>query len=56
MLGAAGERSGTFMPYWNLATMGLSEMKLKSLRRQVNGSGRMRPRKRTISEHRTAKT
>lgn len=31
----------TFIPYWSFATIGLSEMKVKSFRLQVKGSGRI---------------
>ena len=37
------------MPYCNFAIIGLSEMKVKSLRRQVKGSGTIRARKIIIS-------
>jgi hypothetical protein len=46
----------TFMPYCNFATIGLSEMKVKSLRRQVNGSGTIRARKMSISVTKRRKT
>lgn len=49
-------RSRTFMPYCNLATIGLSEMNVKSLRRQVNGSGTMRAQKMSISVTKRRKT
>ena len=42
-------RSLTFMPYCSFATIGLSDMNVKSLRRHVKGSGTMRARKMTIS-------
>jgi hypothetical protein len=45
-----------FIPYCNLAIMGLSDMKVKSLRRQVNGSGTIRARKMAISVTRRRKT
>ena len=44
------------MPYCNFAIMGLSEMKVKSLRRQVNGSGTIRARKMSISATKRRKT
>jgi hypothetical protein len=44
------------MPYCNFATIGLSEMKVKSLRRQVNGRGTMRARKMNISVTNRRKT
>ncbi len=37
------------MPYWILATTGLSEMKVNSFRRQVKGSGRISSMNRAIS-------
>jgi hypothetical protein len=46
----------TFMPYCSLATIGLSEMKVKSLRRHVNGSGTMRAQKMSISVTNRRKT
>lgn len=46
----------TFMPYCSFATIGLSEIKVKSLRRQVNGSGTMRAQKMSISVTRRRKT
>lgn len=39
----------TFMPYCNFAIRGFSEMKVKSLRFQVNGRGTMSPMKMDIS-------
>lgn len=39
----------TFMPYCNFAIMGFSEMKVKSLRFQVNGRGTMSNMKMAIS-------
>ncbi len=45
-----------FMPYWSLATIGLSEIKVKSLRRQVNGNGTMSAQKMSISVTRRRKT
>ena len=39
----------TFMPYCNFAIMGFSEMKVKSLRFQVNGRGTMSNMKIVIS-------
>lgn len=39
----------TFKPYCNFAISGLSEMKVKSLRFQVNGSGTMSSMKMPIS-------
>jgi hypothetical protein len=39
-----------------LATIGLSEMKVKSLRRHVNGSGTMRAQKMSISVTNRRKT
>ncbi len=44
------------MPYCNFATSGLSEMKLKSLRRQVKGSGTMRSMNKLISPTSMRKT
>jgi hypothetical protein len=44
------------MPYCNFATIGLSEMKVKSLRRHVNGSGTMRAQKMSISVTKRRKT
>jgi hypothetical protein len=44
------------MPYCSFAMMGLSEMKVKSLRRHVNGRGTMRARKMSISVTRRRKT
>jgi len=44
------------MPYCSLATIGFSLMKVKRPRFQVNGSGRMRDTKMTISNMRRAKT
>jgi hypothetical protein len=44
------------MPYCSFATIGLSEMKVKSLRRQVNGSGTIRARKMSISVTKRRKT
>lgn len=49
-------REHTFMPYWSLAITGLSEMNVKSLRRQVNGSGTMRAQKMSISVTKRRKT
>lgn len=46
----------TFMPYCSFAMRGLSEMKVKSLRRHVKGSGMMRARNMTISSTRRRKT
>ena len=46
----------TFMPYWSFAMIGLSEIKVKSLRRQVKGSGTMRAQKMSISVTRRRKT
>jgi hypothetical protein len=46
----------TFMPYCNFATIGLSEMKVKSLRRHVNGSGTIRAQKMSISVTKRRKT
>ena len=45
-----------FMPYCNLATIGLSLMKVKSLRFAVKGIGMMRVINSTISKTRRAKT
>lgn len=39
----------TFIPYCNFATTGLSDIKVKSRTRQVNGSGTMSAMKITIS-------
>ena len=39
----------TFIPYCNFATIGLSEMKVKSFRLHVNGSGTMSIMKMVIS-------
>lgn len=44
------------MPYCSLATIGLSEMNVKSLRRHVNGRGTMRAQKMSISVTRRRKT
>lgn len=44
------------MPYCNFAIIGLSEMKLKSLRRHVNGRGTIKARKMSISVTRRRKT
>ncbi|KAF1345637.1 FMN-linked oxidoreductase [Lizonia empirigonia] len=44
------------MPYWSFAMIGLSEMNVKSLRRQVNGSGTMRAQKMSISVTKRRKT
>ena len=44
------------MPYCNLAMIGLSEMKVKSLLFTVKGIGTMRAMKTTISKTRRAKT
>ena len=49
-------RPRTFMPYWSFATIGLSEMNVKSLRRQVNGRGTIRAQKMSISVTRRRKT
>ena len=46
----------TFMPYCNFAIIGLSDMKVKSLRRQVNGRGTIRAMKMTISVTNRRKT
>ena len=46
----------TFIPYCNLAIIGLSARKVKSLRFMVNGIGTMRPMKTTISKTRRTKT
>jgi hypothetical protein len=46
----------TFMPYWSFATIGLSEMKLNSLRLAVKGIGMMRVMNSTISATRRANT
>jgi hypothetical protein len=46
----------TFIPYWSFATIGLSEMNVKSLRRQVNGRGTIRAQKMSISVTRRRKT
>jgi hypothetical protein len=44
------------MPYCNFAIIGLSEMKVKSLRRHVNGRGTIRAQKMSISVTRRRKT
>lgn len=44
------------MPYCSFAMMGLSDMNVKSLRRQVKGSGTIRARKMSISVTRRRKT
>jgi hypothetical protein len=44
------------MPYCSFAIIGLSEMKVKSLRRHVNGRGTMRARKINISVTNKRKT
>ena len=49
-------RTHTFMPYCSFAIMGLSEMKVNSLRRHVNGRGTISARKMTISAINIAKT
>ena len=46
----------TFKPYCNLAIIGLSDMKVKSLRFMENGMGMMRDTKTAISNTRRAKT
>lgn len=46
----------TFMPYCSFAIIGLSEMKVKSLRRHVKGRGTMRAQKMSISVTRRRKT
>lgn len=46
----------TFMPYCNFATSGFSEMKVKSLRFMVYGSGTMRAQKMPISNIRSTNT
>jgi hypothetical protein len=46
----------TFMPYCSFAIMGLSDTKVKSLRRQVNGRGTIRAMKMTISVTNRRKT
>jgi hypothetical protein len=48
--------SHTFMPYCSFAIIGLSEMKVKSLRRHVKGRGTMRAQKMSISVTRRRKT
>jgi hypothetical protein len=45
-----------FMPYCSFAIIGLSEMKVKSLRRHVKGRGTMRAQKMSISVTRRRKT
>jgi hypothetical protein len=44
------------MPYCNFATIGLSEMNVKSLRRQVKGRGTIKARKINISVTKSMKT
>jgi hypothetical protein len=44
------------MPYCSFATIGLSEMNVKSLRRHVNGRGTIRAQKMSISVTRRRKT
>lgn len=46
----------TFMPYCNFATSVFSEMKVKSLRFQVNGRGTMSSMKTAISATSSANT
>lgn len=46
----------TFSPYCNLATTGLSEMKVNSFRLMGKGRGRMRPMKTPISKTKRQKT
>jgi len=46
----------TFMPYWTFAMSGLSEMKLNSFLRQVNGIGMIKVIKITISNMRSINT
>lgn len=46
----------TFIPYCNFATSGFSEMKVKSFRFTVNGSGTTRSMKMLISSTRSANT
>jgi hypothetical protein len=46
----------TFMPYCSFAIIGLSEIKVKSLRRHVKGSGTIRAQKMSISVTRRRKT
>lgn len=46
----------TFIPYCNLATSGLSEMKLNIFRFRVNGIGMMSPMKSAISDTNRTKT
>lgn len=46
----------TFSPYCSFAMRGFSEMKVNSLRRQVNGRGMMSDMKITISATRSMKT
>lgn len=46
----------TFIPYWTLATSGLLDMKVKSLRFMVKGMGMMRLTNSAISNTRRAKT
>lgn len=49
-------KSLTFMPYCSFAIIGLSEIKVNSLRRHVNGRGTMSARKMNISVINMAKT
>ncbi len=44
------------MPYWNFATSGFSDMKVKSLRFMVYGSGTIRAQKMVISTIRSTNT
>lgn len=44
------------MPYWNFATSGFSDMKVKSLRFMVYGSGTIRAQKMAISNIRSTNT
>lgn len=44
------------MPYCSFAIIGLSEIKVKSLRRHVNGSGTIRAQKMSISVTKRRKT
>lgn len=46
----------TFIPYCSLATMGLSDMKVKSFRLTVKGRGTIRPTKMAISVTRRTNT
>lgn len=55
LLGSA-EVCLTFNPYCNFAIIGLSEMKVKSLRRHVNGRGTIKAIKMTISATNKRKT